>query len=85
MIQILGVKVNNLAHYSLMIEKFTLKNHTLMKTLTLLGLLLFSITFSTAQIDLQLELISDVFFEPVDITNAGDAACLILVIAVSLQ
>lgn len=43
-----------------------------MKTLSLLGLLLFSFICLPAQIDLQLELVSDAFFEPVDITHAGD-------------
>lgn len=43
-----------------------------MKTLMLPLILLISASFAQAQIDLQLNLISDVFSSPVDITNAGD-------------
>lgn len=43
-----------------------------MKTLSLAGLLLCAALIAPAQISLQLELISDVFNDPVDLTNAGD-------------
>lgn len=78
MIQILGVKVNNLTHYSLICKssgfyfQALLKPHPDMKTLLLSLLLLSSSLFVGAQIDMSLALLSGQLSDPVGLTNAGD-------------